>query len=130
MHFPYFPGWLDDIGLPQYKDSFSEGSVDGRMLNYLTFVSSEDLSLSNGFSCTVQWPWTCVIILLTFHKYCFAAYVKVQCTYARKCCILQIPNIFPTILGAYYNPVSLFIIFIQFISVKQVDSNFFCAKFM
>ena len=39
----YFPGWLEDIGLPQYKDSFSEGSVDGRMLNYLTFVSKEDL---------------------------------------------------------------------------------------
>ena len=50
MYFPYFPGWLDDIGLPQYKDSFSDGSVDGRMLNYLTFVSSEDLCLDNGFS--------------------------------------------------------------------------------
>ena len=49
MYFPHFPGWLDDIGLPQYKDSFSDGSVDGRMLNYLTFVSSEDLSLSRGF---------------------------------------------------------------------------------
>ena len=50
MYFPYFPGWLDDIGLPQYKDSFSDGSVDGRMLNYLTFVSSKDLSPSKGFS--------------------------------------------------------------------------------
>uniref|UniRef100_A0A673GWU4 Liprin-beta-2-like n=1 Tax=Sinocyclocheilus rhinocerous TaxID=307959 RepID=A0A673GWU4_9TELE len=28
--------WLDDIGLPQYKDQFSEGRVDGRMLQYLT----------------------------------------------------------------------------------------------
>lgn len=57
MHvFSSFPGWLDDIGLPQYKDSFSDGSVDGRMLNYLTFVSSEDLSLSKGFSWTVPGP--------------------------------------------------------------------------
>lgn len=28
--------WLDDIGLPQYKDQFHEGRVDGRMLQYLT----------------------------------------------------------------------------------------------
>uniref|UniRef100_A0A671KWI5 PPFIA binding protein 2 n=1 Tax=Sinocyclocheilus anshuiensis TaxID=1608454 RepID=A0A671KWI5_9TELE len=28
--------WLDDIGLPQYKDQFSEGRVDGKMLQYLT----------------------------------------------------------------------------------------------
>ena len=39
FHFLFFSGWLEDIGLPQYKDAFSEGSVDGRMLNYLTFVS-------------------------------------------------------------------------------------------
>ncbi|XP_074853431.1 liprin-beta-2 isoform X6 [Carettochelys insculpta] len=28
--------WLDDIGLPQYKDQFHESRVDGRMLRYLT----------------------------------------------------------------------------------------------
>ncbi|XP_054633094.1 liprin-beta-2b isoform X4 [Dunckerocampus dactyliophorus] len=28
--------WLDDIGLPQYKDQFSEARVDGQMLQYLT----------------------------------------------------------------------------------------------
>lgn len=28
--------WLDDIGLPQYKDQFHEARVDGRMLQYLT----------------------------------------------------------------------------------------------
>ncbi|XP_071809139.1 liprin-beta-1-like isoform X2 [Asterias amurensis] len=28
--------WLDDAGLPQYKDAFSEAKVDGRMLHYLT----------------------------------------------------------------------------------------------
>uniref|UniRef100_A0A803TAD4 PPFIA binding protein 2 n=1 Tax=Anolis carolinensis TaxID=28377 RepID=A0A803TAD4_ANOCA len=28
--------WLDDIGLPQYKDQFYESRVDGRMLQFLT----------------------------------------------------------------------------------------------
>ncbi|XP_053356004.1 liprin-beta-2 isoform X4 [Clarias gariepinus] len=28
--------WLDDIGLPQYKDQFYESRVDGRVLQYLT----------------------------------------------------------------------------------------------
>ena len=28
--------WLDDVGLPQYKDSFLEARVDGRVLNFLT----------------------------------------------------------------------------------------------
>jgi len=28
--------WLDDVGLPQYKDSFLEARVDGRLLNLLT----------------------------------------------------------------------------------------------
>ncbi|KAG9338038.1 hypothetical protein JZ751_027202 [Albula glossodonta] len=28
--------WLDDIGLPQYKDQFNEARVDGRMIQYLT----------------------------------------------------------------------------------------------
>ncbi|KAK7892041.1 hypothetical protein WMY93_024004 [Mugilogobius chulae] len=28
--------WLDDIGLPQYKDQFNEARVDGHMLQYLT----------------------------------------------------------------------------------------------
>lgn len=31
--------WLDDIGLPQYKDSFAESRVDGRVLHYITVVS-------------------------------------------------------------------------------------------
>lgn len=31
-------GWLDDIGLPQYKDQFHEARVDGRMIQYLTVV--------------------------------------------------------------------------------------------
>jgi len=32
--------WLDDVGLPQYKESFMEARVDGRVLGHLT---SEDL---------------------------------------------------------------------------------------
>merc|ERR1712029_659297 len=32
--------WLDDVGLPQYKDTFFEARVDGRVLNVLTI---EDL---------------------------------------------------------------------------------------
>ena len=28
--------WLDDIGLPQYKESFLDARVDGRVLNVLT----------------------------------------------------------------------------------------------
>lgn len=31
-------GWLDDIGLPQYKTQFDEGRVDGHMLHYMTVV--------------------------------------------------------------------------------------------
>lgn len=29
--------WLDDIGLPQHKDAFSNARIDGRMLHRLTF---------------------------------------------------------------------------------------------
>jgi hypothetical protein len=32
--------WLEDLGLPQYKDAFLEARVDGRVLNFLT---TEDL---------------------------------------------------------------------------------------
>ena len=41
LHLKYcvcFEGWLDDIGLPQYKDQFVEARVDGRMLHCLTVV--------------------------------------------------------------------------------------------
>ena len=36
--------WLDDIGLPQYKDVFNESKIDGIMLNNLT---NEDLQTMN-----------------------------------------------------------------------------------
>lgn len=42
--------WLDDIGLPQYKDAFSEARIDGRMLHYLSVVSSIQL-LSHTLLC-------------------------------------------------------------------------------
>ncbi|XP_017052045.1 liprin-beta-2 [Drosophila ficusphila] len=40
--------WLDDIGLPQYKDYFVQAKVDGRMLHRLTL---EDLSQLHVSSC-------------------------------------------------------------------------------
>jgi len=36
---PLPSGWLDDIGLPQYKSQFEEARVDGRMLHFMTVVS-------------------------------------------------------------------------------------------
>ncbi|KAL5281980.1 PPFIBP2 family protein [Megaselia abdita] len=40
--------WLDDIGLPQYKDNFMRTNMDGRMLHKLTM---EDLNQLQVFSC-------------------------------------------------------------------------------
>ena len=39
-----FSGWLDDIGLPQYKDHFHDAMVDGRMLNNLSVVSRKQVT--------------------------------------------------------------------------------------
>uniref|UniRef100_A0A8D0AU27 PPFIA binding protein 2 n=1 Tax=Sander lucioperca TaxID=283035 RepID=A0A8D0AU27_SANLU len=36
LDYTWVTRWLDDIGLPQYKDQFNEGRVDGQMLKYLT----------------------------------------------------------------------------------------------
>lgn len=41
-------GWLDDIGLPQYKTQFDEGRVDGRMLHYMTVVSDSLLGFGEA----------------------------------------------------------------------------------
>lgn len=41
--------WLDDVGLPQYKDAFTESLVDGRMLHTLTVVSVKYLLVENIF---------------------------------------------------------------------------------
>lgn len=40
--------WLDDVGLPQHKDTFAAARVDGRMLHKLTM---DDLSLLHVTSC-------------------------------------------------------------------------------
>lgn len=39
----FISGWLDDIGLPQYKSHFDEARVDGRVLHYMTVVSCQNL---------------------------------------------------------------------------------------
>uniref|UniRef100_T1JEV9 SAM domain-containing protein n=1 Tax=Strigamia maritima TaxID=126957 RepID=T1JEV9_STRMM len=39
--------WLDDVGLPQYKDVFSDGRVDGRMLNRLTISDLSHLRVTS-----------------------------------------------------------------------------------
>ncbi|XP_076471469.1 liprin-beta-2-like isoform X2 [Babylonia areolata] len=39
--------WLDDIGLPQYKDAFYDARVDGRMLHHLTVDDLLALKVSN-----------------------------------------------------------------------------------
>ncbi|XP_068171697.1 liprin-beta-2 isoform X2 [Antennarius striatus] len=36
LNYLWVTRWLDDIGLPQYKDQFHEARVDGRMIQYLT----------------------------------------------------------------------------------------------
>ncbi|CAF0918897.1 unnamed protein product [Adineta ricciae] len=39
--------WLDDIGLPQYKEYFAESKVDGRILNSLTLEDIIYLNVTN-----------------------------------------------------------------------------------
>lgn len=39
--------WLDDIGLPQYKDAFINARVDGRVLNYLTIEDLVSLNVKS-----------------------------------------------------------------------------------
>ena len=39
--------WLDDVGLPQYKETFLESRVDGRLLNLLTVEDLSYLKVNN-----------------------------------------------------------------------------------
>ena len=39
--------WLDDVGLPQYKDAFSEARIDGRVLNCITYDDLAFLRFNN-----------------------------------------------------------------------------------
>ncbi|XP_037508172.1 liprin-beta-2 isoform X2 [Rhipicephalus sanguineus] len=41
--------WLDDVGLPQYKDAFAEALIDGAMLNALTVDDLLRLKVTNQF---------------------------------------------------------------------------------
>lgn len=61
-------GWLDDIGLPQYKTQFDEGRVDGRMLHYMTIVSDWLLGVGEG-ECQIAFLWKDTEIVSKIH--CF-----------------------------------------------------------
>ncbi|XP_064480777.1 liprin-beta-1-like isoform X2 [Ornithodoros turicata] len=41
--------WLDDIGLPQYKDTFADAMVDGRVLNALTVDDLVHMKVTSNF---------------------------------------------------------------------------------
>uniref|UniRef100_A0A8C9QV31 PPFIA binding protein 2a n=1 Tax=Scleropages formosus TaxID=113540 RepID=A0A8C9QV31_SCLFO len=58
--------WLDDIGLPQYKDQFGEARVDGRMLQYLTV---NDLLLLKVTSQLHHVSIRCAIHVLHIHGF-------------------------------------------------------------
>lgn len=58
--------WLDDIGLPQYKDTFLQAKIDGRMLHRLTMEDLIQLqvtsclhiaSLRRGIQCMRESEW-------------------------------------------------------------------------
>ncbi len=47
LDFHWVLRWLDDLGLPQYKDAFLEARVDGRVLNVLTADDLFSLKVTN-----------------------------------------------------------------------------------
>ncbi|XP_034542300.1 liprin-beta-2b isoform X2 [Notolabrus celidotus] len=62
--------WLDDIGLPQYKDQFNDGRVDGQMLQYLTVNDLLFLKVTSqlhhlSIKCAIH-----VLHVNKFHPYC------------------------------------------------------------
>jgi hypothetical protein len=40
-------GWLDEIGLPEYKNTFHQALIDGRVLNLLTMEELMTLGVSS-----------------------------------------------------------------------------------
>ena len=60
--------WLDDVGLPQYKDSFLEARVDGRVLNFLTVDDLFQLKVTNQLHHLSLRRGIQVIELLSFHN--------------------------------------------------------------
>ncbi|XP_022252699.1 liprin-beta-1-like isoform X3 [Limulus polyphemus] len=47
LDYQWVTRWLDDIGLPQYKDTFLEARIDGRMLHHLTVEDLFNLKVFN-----------------------------------------------------------------------------------
>ncbi|ESO11355.1 hypothetical protein HELRODRAFT_116792 [Helobdella robusta] len=58
--------WLDDIGLPQYKDQFLDARIDGCMINYLT---NEDLQNLKVMSLMHHMSFKCGIQVLRHHNF-------------------------------------------------------------
>ena len=58
--------WLEDLGLPQYKDSFLEARVDGRVLDKLTDSDLMSLKISNELH---QLSVKCGVRLLRENKF-------------------------------------------------------------
>ncbi|KAK5868110.1 hypothetical protein PBY51_012549 [Eleginops maclovinus] len=58
--------WLDDIGLPQYKDQFNEGRVDGQMLQFLTVNELLFLKVTSQLH---HLSIKCAIHVLHFNKF-------------------------------------------------------------
>lgn len=72
-------GWLDDIGLPQYKDQFHEARVDGRMIQYLTVVR---LNLACTVTLSIKWKPANTFILHFRHAFKLS-YCMNLCTFLK-----------------------------------------------
>ncbi|XP_032223134.1 liprin-beta-1 isoform X2 [Nematostella vectensis] len=67
-------GWLEDIGLPHYKDAFSDACVDGRMLNHLTLDDLQHLKVTNALHhVSIQRAIQC-LRFYNFHPNCLKRY--------------------------------------------------------
>ncbi|XP_072172396.1 liprin-beta-1-like [Diadema setosum] len=62
--------WLDDVGLPQYKDTFMEARVDGRMLHYMTVDDLLLLKVTSAFHHTSIMRGVQCLRLNNFHPSC------------------------------------------------------------
>lgn len=48
LFFFQFKGWLDDVGLPQFRDSFAEARIDGPTLSELTVEDLLTLKITSA----------------------------------------------------------------------------------
>lgn len=60
--------WLDDVGLTQYKDIFSQAQIDGRLLHRLNMDDIAVLHISNLLHVTSLRRGIQVIYLLNHSK--------------------------------------------------------------